>query len=170
MGSEGLLFLPYLVGERTPHMDPAARGVFFGLTLRHGRGHLVRAILEGVVLAMRDSLEIFKELGIRIDRIIASGGGAKSLLWRQIQADIFGTDVMTTNIREQAGVGAAMLAGIGTGLYNGPGEACNRIISYSRTTHPIPENCERYNDLYEIFKGLYPKLKEDFRKIAQKFP
>jgi xylulokinase len=111
LGSEGLLFLPYLVGERTPHMDPA-RGVFFGLTLRHGRGHLVRAILEGVVLAMRDSLEIFKELGIRI----------------------------------------------------------NRIISYSRTTHPIPENCDRYNELYEIYKGLYPKLKEDFGKIAQKFP
>ena len=170
LGSEGLLFLPYLVGERTPHMDPTARGVFFGLTLRHGRGHLVRAILEGVVLAMRDSLEIFKEIGIRIDRIIASGGGAKNHLWRQIQADIFGTDVMTTNIREQAGVGAAMLAGIGTGLFNSPGEACNRIISYSHTTHPIPENCERYNELYEIFKGLYPKLKEDFEKIAQKFP
>jgi xylulokinase len=170
LGSEGLLFLPYLVGERTPHMDPTARGVFFGLTLRHGRGHLVRAILEGVVLAMRDSLEIFKELGIRIDRIIASGGGAKNHLWRQIQADVFGTDVMTTNIREQAGVGAAMLAGIGTGLFNSPGEACDRIISYSRTTHPTPEYCERYNELYEIFKGLYPKLKDDFGKIAQKFP
>ena len=77
---------------------------------------------------------------------------------------------MTTNIREQAGVGAAMLAGIGTGLFNSPGEACNRIISYSHTTQPIPENCERYNELYEIFKGLYPKLKEDFGKIAQKFP
>jgi xylulokinase len=170
LGSEGLLFLPYLVGERTPHMDPTARGVFFGLTLRHGRGHLVRAILEGVVLSMRDSLEIFKELGLRIDRIIASGGGAKNHLWRQIQADVFGTEVMTTSIREQAGVGAAMLAGIGTGLFNGPGEACDQIISYHRTTHPIAENCERYNDLYEIFKGLYPKMKEDFGKIAQKFP
>ncbi len=167
LGSEGLLFLPYLVGERTPHMDPTARGVFFGLTLRHGRGHLVRAILEGVVLAMRDSLEIFKALGIRIDRVIASGGGAKNQLWRQIQADVFGIEVMTTSIQEQAGVGAAMLAGIGTGLFNGPDEACDRIIRYNRTTHPISENCERYKDLYEIFKGLYPKLKDDFGKIAQ---
>ena len=168
VGAEGLLFLPYLVGERTPHMDPCARGGFLGLTLRHRRGHLVRAILEGVAFALRDSLEIFKELGIRSDRIIASGGGAKSLLWRQIQADIFGNDVVTANIQEQAGVGAAMLAGIGIGVFASPEEACEQIIKYSRPTRPIPENCRHYDHLYAIFKGLYPKLKEDFANIAPK--
>jgi xylulokinase len=119
---------------------------------------------------MRESLEIFHALGIRIDRIIASGGGSRNRLWRQIQADVFGTEVMATSIREQAGVGAAMLAGIGIGLFSSPEEACDRIISYGPTTHPIPKNCDRYNEMYEIFKGLYPKLKEDFGKIAQMFP
>lgn len=168
VGAEGLLFLPYLVGERTPHMDPCARGGFLGLTLRHRQGHLVRAILEGVAFAMRDSLEIFKELGIRSDRIIASGGGAKSPLWRQIQADIFGNEVMTANTQEQAGVGAAMLAGIGIGVFSSPEEACEQIIKYGRPTRPVPENCRHYDHLYAIFKGLYPKLKEDFANIAPK--
>lgn len=168
VGAEGLLFLPYLIGERTPHMDPSARGVFFGLTLRHNRGHLVRAIMEGVTFAMRDSLEIFKELGIRIERIIASGGGAKSVLWRQIQADVFGKDVITTNIEEQAGVGAAMLAGLGTDIFSGPKEACDQIIRVRDTTQPVAEHGKRYEDLYGVFKGLYLKLKEDFVRVAQK--
>jgi xylulokinase len=168
VGAEGLLFLPYLVGERTPHMDPYARGGFLGLTLRHRQGHLVRAILEGVAFAMRDSLEIFKELGIRSDRIIASGGGAVSPLWRQIQADIFGNEVVTANIKEQAGVGAAMLAGIGIGVFASAEEACEQIIQYGRPTLPIAENCCHYDHLYAIFKGLYSKLKEDFANIASK--
>jgi len=170
VGSEGLLFLPYLIGERTPHMDPSARGAYLGLTLRHGRGHLVRAILEGVTYALRDSLKIFRELDIRIDRIIASGGGAKSPLWRQIQADVFGREVVTANIQEQAGVGAAILAGIGSGLFTSAEDACKQIIKYGDATHPNPEHCDRYNDLFGIFSGLYPKLKEDFGKITRKIP
>jgi len=168
VGSERLLFLPYLIGERTPHMDPSARGAYLGLTLRHGRGHLVRAILEGVTYALRDSFKIFRELDIQIDRVIASGGGAKSPLWRQIQADVFGREVVTANIQEQAGVGAAILAGIGCGLFTNAEDACKQIIEYGNATHPNPEHCDRYNDLFEIFSGLYPKLKEDFGKITQK--
>ncbi|MGE5603122.1 MAG: xylulokinase, partial [Nitrososphaerales archaeon] len=115
-GSEGLLFLPYLSGERCPYPDPKARGAFVGLTLRHGKGHLVRAVLEGVSYGLRDSLELIKGLGVPIEQVRASGGGAKSPLWRQIQADVFGTELVLVNTTEGAAMGAALLAGVGAGV------------------------------------------------------
>lgn len=165
-GSEGLLFLPYLVGERTPHMDPYARGAFLGLTLRHGVAHMARAIMEGVAFALRDALEIFGELGIEVDRVIASGGGARSSVWRQILADVFNVPIVATTVEEQAAVGAALLAGVGVGVYGGYAEACGRVVRYGDEIFPRPDHVDRYAQLYEVFTGLYPKLKEDLRAMG----
>jgi len=165
-GSEGLIFLPYLVGERTPYMDPKAKGVFFGLTLRHSSAHLARAIMEGVAFALRDALEIFRELGVRTDRIVVSGGGARSPVWRQIQADVFHSELVRVHGEERAGVGAAMLAGIGTGVYEGFEDACRNAVCTGDPTVPIEANAACYDRLYEVFHGLYPKLKGDFARIG----
>lgn len=164
-GSEGLIFLPYLVGERTPHMDPKATGCFVGLTLRHTRAHMARAIMEGVAFAMRDSLEIFRELGVSYRKAIASGGGAKSPVWRQIQADVYGVDLVTVKVEEQAGVGAALLAGVGVRVFKDVGQACAQTISYGEGAHPIEENRRRYEERYAIFRALYPDLKEIFAAL-----
>ncbi len=166
-GSEGLIFLPYLIGERTPYMDPNARGVFFGLGLHHTLGHLVRAIMEGVTFALRDALLIFRELGVRTDRIVVSGGGARSPVWRQIQADVFQSEVARVQGEERAGVGAAMLAAIGTGVYEGFEDACRKAVRYQACTAPIAANVERYDRLYDVFHGLYPKLKDDFVRLDE---
>ncbi|MFH1009256.1 MAG: xylulokinase [Candidatus Latescibacterota bacterium] len=164
-GSEGLIFLPYLIGERTPHMDSEARGGFVGLSLHHSLGHLARAIMEGVAFALRDGMEIFRELGVRTDRIIVSGGGASSPVWRQIQADVFGCEVARVRGEERAGVGAAMLAGIGTGVYDGFEDACTRAVHYQTGATPILENVARYERLHGVFHGLYPKLKGTFSQL-----
>ncbi|MEW6359031.1 MAG: xylulokinase [Planctomycetota bacterium] len=164
-GSDGLIFLPYLVGERTPHMDPKATGCFVGLTLRHGRAHMARAIMEGVAFAMRDSLEIFRELGVTYRKAIASGGGARSPLWRQIQADVFGVDLVTVDVAEQAGVGAALLAGVGVGVFKNVAEACRRAVSYGEGASPIEANRALYEEKYRAFRALYPRLKTIFRLL-----
>ena len=162
-GCEGLLFLPYLTGERTPHMDPNARGVFFGLSLRHSYVHMARAIMEGVVFALKDSLEIFGSLGIKADRIIASGGGTKSKLWLQIQSDIFGREVYTTKTTEQACVGAAIVAGVGCGIYSDVQEACNIVVRLNEDiTLPSKENSSAYEHYYSIYKELYKRNKDLF--------
>ncbi len=164
-GSEGLIFLPYLIGERTPYMDPKARGVFFGLGLHHTLGHLVRAIMEGVAFALRDALLIFREFGVRTDRIVVSGGGARSPVWRQIQADVFRSEVARVHGEERAGIGAAMLAGIGTGVFESFEDACRKAVRTEACTPPIAANVERYDRLYDVFHGLYPKLKDDFVRL-----
>lgn len=162
-GSENLLFLPYLAGDRTPHMDPHAKGMFAGLTLRHGTGHLVRAVLEGVGFSMRDSLEIFRSLGVRTDRLILSGGGAKSGLWKQIIADMLDTDVYTSTMKEQACVGAAIMAGVGAGLYPGVEEACKHAVRIGETPiRPNAGNRGKYASLYELYKQLYERNRELF--------
>ncbi len=166
-GSDGLLFLPYLIGDRTPHMDPNARGMFFGVSLCHSRAHLIRAIMEGVVLAMRDSLEIMKKLGTEPHRLIASGGGARSALWRQIQADVYDMELTRAEVPEQAAFGAALIAGVGTGIYESVEAACQKTMTYSPPTYPIEENVRRYQEYYQVFKGLYPKLKDDFQAVSE---
>ena len=164
--SDGLIFLPYLSGERTPHFDPYARGVFFGLTLNHERKHMIRAVMEGVVYSLRDSLEIFKSLNIDVKKVIASGGGTKSKVWLQLQADIFNSPVYTTNGEEQACLGAAIMAGIGVGAYKTVHEACSNIIKLNDdVTLPIKENVEIYNQYYEVFKEIYYQNKDLFRKL-----
>ena len=164
-GAEGLVFLPYLVGERTPHMDPQAKACFVGLGLRHGIGHLVRAVMEGVGFAMRDSLEIFRELGLRFDRVIASGGGARSALWRQIQADMYGLPVVTANVQEQAGVGAAMLAGIGIGVYADFEDAVKAVVRLTPQAEPHGETAALYGERHQVFRDLYPRLKQTFHVL-----
>lgn len=165
-GSEGAIFLPYLAGERTPHMDSFARGVMFGMTVKHTRGHLIRAIMEGVVFAMRDCLELFKSLQVCPEKIIAGGGGALSPLWRQIQADILGLPLITVKTKEKSATGAAMIAGIGTGVFQSFEEACQHTVVFGEETLPIQDHITRYDESYQFFKTLYPKLKESFVEVA----
>jgi xylulokinase len=163
-GSEGLIFLPYLTGERTPYPDPDARGVFFGLTLRHGKGHLIRSVLEGVAYGLRDSLELMRALGLPITQVRASGGGARSPLWRQILADVFDSEIALVNVAEGAAYGAALLAGVGTGVYASVAEACDRAIQITDRVKPGP-NAQIYADYYPLYRDLYPTLAPQFKRL-----
>jgi len=168
--SKGLLFLPYLEGERTPYLDPQARGAFVGLNLSHSQKDLIRAVMEGVVFALRDSLEEFKKLGIKPSYAIASGGGAKSKLWRQIQADIFNLPVFTTNTEEASAYGASLIAAVGTGVFSTVEEACKKWIKKGNEIIPDPEDVEIYEKAYQVYHGLYPKLKSDFHTLSTLSP
>jgi len=169
IGSEGVIFLPYLLGERSPYMNPQARGVFFGLSLKHHRAHLIRAVMEGVVFALRDCLEVFEELGIKIEQIIASGGGAKSRVWRQIQADVFNKEISMTQSIEQAAIGAAILSGVGVGIYKDTEEGCKKVVKLKEEKiKPVPENVDIYNQQFKIYQSLYQDLKGDFKRLEGK--
>lgn len=165
-GAEGLIFLPYLYGERTPHMDALARGSFIGLSAHHNRGHLARAVMEGVSFALRQTLEISRTLGASADTIIAAGGGAESDVWRGIQADVFGLPLQRTLLTEQASVGAALLAGVGAGVYRDLEEACGCTVQYGPITEPDARRQGRYDELYAHYLELYPRLKDDFHRLA----
>lgn len=164
-GAEGLVFLPYLVGERSPLMDPRAKGAFVGLTLRHGPGHMVRALLEGVAFAMRQIIDVMVGCGAPLDRLVASGNGLASPLWRQIVADVLnrplhqGRDKHAT---ERAGVGAALIGGIGIGAINGYNGAQQFAPKFDAETSPNPRNAETYEVHYRRFLDLYPRLKSWF--------
>ena len=164
-GSEGLLFLPYLSGERNPHPDPYARGVFCGLSLRHKKAHMARAVLEGVTYGMRDSLELMKALDIRPEKIVASGGGAKSPFWLQMMADIFKIKIVTVNATEGAAYGAALLAGVGADIYPSVEVACECAL---KITSEYTPHTEAYEPYYQHFKNLYPALKSHFKAMAKK--
>lgn len=166
-GSEGLFFLPYLTGERTPHADPDARAAWIGLSLRHGRPHLSRAVMEGATYAMRDSLEIIKELNIPVREIRLSGGGARSPFWRQLQADIYGQKVVTINAEEGPAYGVALLAAAGTGAYKDVVEACSSTIRVVQSTSVNTKSKRIYNQAYPVFRDLYTSLKGDFPHINQ---
>ncbi|MGH9403471.1 MAG: xylulokinase [Terriglobia bacterium] len=165
-GSDGLVFLPYLMGERTPHLDPLARGAWFGLTAGHKRGHLIRAILEGVAFSLRDSLEIFKEMGIPVKQIRASGGGSRSPVWRKIQADIFGEDVVTLRESEGSAFGAALLAGVGGGTYRSVAEAARESVKLSESAEPDPKAMKVYDQYYQIYRDLYPAVREISHRLS----
>ncbi|GIW96335.1 MAG: xylulokinase [Pirellulaceae bacterium] len=164
-GSEGLFFLPYLAGERTPHADPLARGCFVGLTLKHGRGHLARAVMEGVAYALRDSLEIIRSLGVPVRQIRASGGGARNPLWRQIQASMFGQKVVTINAEQGPAYGVALLAAVGAGYYKNVEEACAATIRVVSETKPHRPSIATYDKGFPVFQELYRALKPLFRSI-----
>ena len=166
-GSEGLFFLPYLSGERTPHADPDARGCFIGLTLKHTRGHMVRSILEGVIYSLKESVQIIEEMGVPIQEIRASGGGAQNQHWRQIQADCFGMDVMTLNAEEGAAYGVALLAAVGTGAFKSVEEACAATVKVVKRTTTNKEVSKIYAKGFPIYKKLYQSLKDDFKSISQ---
>lgn len=164
-GCEGLIFLPYLSGERTPHPDPHARGVFFGLTLRHRKPHLTRAVLEGVSFGLRDSLELMYGLGLAIQEVRASGGGAQSPLWRQILADVFGTKITTVNITEGAAFGAGLLAGVGVGIFASVPDACAKAVHLTGQVHPDAA-VHIYPDYYARYRALYPALASEFKALS----
>jgi xylulokinase len=165
-GSEGLVFLPYLTGERTPHPDPQARGAWAGLTVRHTKAHMARAVMEGVAFGLRDSLEILKDMGVSIGNVRASGGGARSDVWRQIQADVFNLPLSTINSDQGPALGAALLAGVGAGVYASIEEACSTVVKVVSTTPVQRESAEVYEKYYEVYRDLYPALKGSFDKLG----
>ncbi len=167
VGSEGLIFLPYLTGERAPYADPNARGVFFGLSLRHTDGDFVRSVLEGVAFGLRDSLEVIRGQNITIEEIRGSGGGAKSPFWLQIQADINNAPMTTINVTDGGALGVALLAGEGTGVYSSIEDACDAIIKVKSSTEPIEDNVEKYDEYYAVYRSLYPALKDRFSDLSK---
>ncbi|MGD8586798.1 MAG: xylulokinase [Chloroflexota bacterium] len=167
LGSEGLLFLPYLTGERTPHPDPLARGAWVGLTVRHRRAHITRSVLEGVAFGIKDSFNLIQASGLgAIEQVRISGGGAKSPLWRQIMADVLGAELVTVNTTEGAAYGAALLAGVGAGLYNSVAEACQAMIAITGRTTPDAGATAAYGPYYERYRALYPALAPEFWALA----
>src|SRR5262249_41613513 len=150
VGAEGLFFLPYLTGERTPHFDPDAKGAWVGLTVRHGRPHLIRSVLEGAAYAMRDSLELIREMGGAVSPLRLSGGGARNPLWRQIQADVYGVDCHTLNSTEGPAFGAALLAQVGTGGFANVPEACDATIRLAERTAVDPKARAFYDQGYTL--------------------
>lgn len=167
VGSEGLLFLPYLTGERTPYPDADARGVLFGLTRRTDRSAVARAILEGVAFGLRDSFAIMEAMQLPIQQVRAGGGGARSALWRQIQADVSGYAHVTLHVDEGPAFGAALLAGVGAGIYGSVEEGCGTTLQIRDSIDPIGGNRGIYQALYGVYQALYAHLKDDFAALAR---
>jgi len=158
-GADGLLWTPYLMGERTPHLDPNARGALIGITAQHTRAHVIRAILEGVAFSLRDSITLFQEIGVPIQSIRLGGGGARSPLWQQIQADIYGMPVELIEADEGAAYGAALLSGVGTGHWPSVDAACETAVRVAKRVQPNPEAAARMNLQYAEYRKLYPALR-----------
>jgi xylulokinase len=166
-GCEGLQFLPYLSGERTPHPDPLARGAWVGLTTRHGRAHLTRAVLEGVAFGLKDSFTLIKNAGLgAVTQVRASGGGVKGALWRQIMASALEAELVTVNTTEGAAYGAALLAGVGSGVWPDVKSACREAVTITGTTAPDAAQQETYRRSYALYQQLYPALKPSFDSIS----
>jgi len=158
-GCDGLLWAPYLMGERTPYLDPAARAMLFGLTASHTRRHVIRAILEGVAFSLRDSFTIFQEMEVPVTTIRLGGGGARSALWRQIQADIYGQPVETVDVEEGAAHGAAILAGVGVKTWSSVDEACQSVMRVAEKITPDSEHSRALDRAYTVYRRMYPAMK-----------
>lgn len=158
VGADGVMWAPYLMGERTPHLDPYARAALVGLSASHGRAHVTRAILEGVAFSLRDSLTIFEEMNLPTTRIRLGGGGARSPLWRQIQADVYGQAVDVVAAEEGAAFGAALLAGVGAGVWSSVDDACDSVVDVAHTIQPVPEHVATFEHCYRRYRTLYNAL------------
>jgi xylulokinase len=158
-GADGVLWAPYLMGERTPHLDPGIRAALVGLAAAHTRGHIVRAVLEGVALSLRDSFSIFDELSVPVRRVRLGGGGARSPLWREIQANVYGRPVEVVHADEGAAYGAALLAGVGAGIWPSVDDACDRLVQSSVAATPNPEVMEIMTQRYAAYRRVYPALR-----------
>lgn len=167
IGANGLVYLPYLMGERTPHLDPDCRGVFFGLSAQHTKRELLRAVMEGVVYSLRDSLEIIRDMGMSINEVRASGGGGKSALWRQMQADVFSSEICTVNSAEGGAMGVALLAGVGAGVFKTVTEACDATITVATRQKADELSATKYDGFYSLYRQLYPALKDSFKTLAK---
>lgn len=169
-GSEGLQFLPYLSGERTPHPDPLARGAFIGLTIRHHRAHMTRAVLEGVAFGLKDSFTLIQNAGLgEITQVRASGGGTKGALWKQILASVLDAELVTVNTTEGAAYGAAILAGVGAGAWTDVPSATDVCIKITGSTQPDPSQRDGYREAYTLYQDLYPALKTTFHRMGGMF-
>ena len=164
-GSQGLFWLPYLMGERTPHLDARARGGWIGLTARHTRADLIRAVIEGVSYSQKDCLDIIEELGVAVSSVRASGGGARSLLWRQILADVFGKRVASLESQEGSAYGAALLAAVGTGEYASVSEICRAVIRERESLMPLPRESALYAQAHPTYRALYPALRNIYERM-----
>lgn len=166
-GSEGLVFLPYLSGERCPHPDPTARACFVGLTLRHGRGHMTRSVLEGVAFGLRDNLDLLRATGVeKVSQILVSGGGVRNPFWRQLLADVLDVNLVTSEEPEGAAYGAALLAAVGTGTWSSVSEACSQAVTPGEVTTPDPSRVPQFAALHERFREHYPQIRPLFRETA----
>lgn len=166
-GSEGLLFMPYLSGERTPHLDSSARGGFVGLTASHGREHMTRAVMEGVIFSLQQSLQIMRGLGIEPAEVRAVGGGARSPLWRRLQADIYGLPVYRMAVEEGPAYGAALLAGVAAGSYRDVEEASSKVATSEEVTEPDPGVRELYEEHFELYEALYPQTRGTTHRLTE---
>ncbi len=165
-GSERLIYLPYLMGERTPHLDPDCRGVFFGLSAIHTRAHMLRAVMEGVSYSLCDCNDILKEMGVHVSQMMACGGGGRSPVWRQMLADLYDCQVKTVHQSEGPALGAAILAGVGCGLYESVESACRRLISEDKSASPVKEQTETYKAYHALYQELYGQLKGCYKTLA----
>lgn len=166
IGANRLLFLPYLMGERSPILDSDSRGAFIGLSAMHTKTDLLRAVLEGVMYSQRQCLDVLREMQAAPDTILASGGGGTSPLWRQMMADVLNCSVATAKNREGGALGVAILAGVGAGIYPSVQEGCREVLRYNEAQHPIFEHVSAYAPYYEVYRGLYPALQKSFRALA----
>lgn len=166
IGANRLLYLPYLMGERTPHLDPDARGVFFGLSAMHTKKDMLRAVMEGVSYSLRDCVEVFKQMNVSVSDMMACGGGGSSPIWRQMLADLYGCPVKTASSKEGPALGVAILAGVGAGLYSSVPEACREVIKTDKIQQPIAEHIPEYEKCYQLYTEIYPALKASFKKLA----
>ena len=166
VGANRLLFLPYLMGERSPILDSDSRGAFIGLSAMHTKIDLLRAVLEGVMYSQRQCLDVLREMKAAPATLLASGGGGTSPLWRQMMADVLNCPVATVRNREGGALGVAILAGVGAGIYPSVQEGCRQVLRYNEAQRPIARNVAAYAACYEIYQGLYPALKSSFRALA----
>ena len=166
VGANRLLYLPYLMGERTPHLDPDARGVFFGLSAMHTKKDMLRAVMEGVSYSLRDCVEVFREMKINVSDMMACGGGGSSPLWRSMLADLYGCPVKTASSKEGPALGVALLALTGAGVYSSVPEACKAVVRIDKTQQPDAANVPEYEKYYRLYTEIYPALKEKFAKLA----
>ena len=166
-GSRGVIYLPYLMGERSPHLNPKAKGVFFGITASHTRNDMLRAVMEGVAYSLTDCMDIIKDMGITPNQVMASGGGGKSKLWRQMQADMFNSTICTNKSSEGGALGVALLAGVGSGIYKNIDEACQIAINIEEKQEPIASHVKVYQRCHKLYQKLYDDLKGSFEFFEQ---
>ncbi|MBR1423588.1 MAG: xylulokinase [Ruminococcus sp.] len=166
VGANRLLYLPYLMGERTPHLDPDARGVFFGLSAMHTKKDMLRAVMEGVSYSLRDCVEVFRQMDINVSDMMACGGGGSSPLWRSMLADLYGCQVKTASSKEGPALGVALLAAVGAGIYSSVPEACKAVVKTDKIQQPDAQRSEDYEKFYRLYTEIYPALKAQFAKLA----
>ena len=166
VGANRLLYLPYLMGERTPHLDPDARGVFFGLSAMHTKKDMLRAVMEGVSYSLRDCVEVFRQMNINVSDMMACGGGGSSPLWRSMLADLYGCQVKTASSKEGPALGVALLAAVGAGIYSSVPEACHAVVKTDKIQHPDAQRSAEYEKFYQLYVEIYPALKAQFAKLA----